>query len=816
MNRSTIFRHLFTRVALILLGINIIFSLVLLPIYQDKLIKMIASQGDTFANSTIAACGEALYTEDYSFIISYISKVLKNTPEVIFVSFSSHNGHVINLTSDGWNLDKTNSNQEYSPNHSDNSYTIEHKNNIDGSTTGNAFIFSKPLIISGFDWGYFTIGLSDNEYESLLSSYFRNVVLFSIFLVIISLLLLHGSSLSLGHQLAKLRETASKLAKGDLTARAPTNAIGEISILAKTLNSMAVSLDENTRDLRRLARLVEDTNDSIVIFDSNHKVIYANSALVNFFGMRLSHFLGMNLASFLSYLKVGRSKQSTINNEITNEGFHDWSTDITYSTSSSNTFHLTLRIEKFDTHEVETGGFFIVLADITRRKQLEHELETLAYVDKLTRLPNRRYFMDRMHEAVEEAEAFNSSFTLFFLDIDNFKIINDSLGHEVGDKVLTEIGWRIQEALRSDDTVCRLGGDEFTAIIRGVNDFETVGRVCESILKKFELPIHISDHELRTSASIGIVAYPNDGITTKELIKNADTAMYAAKKGGKNGYRFFSEDMHHDMREYLDIESSLRKSINSTGLHLAYQPFVDIQNNAIEHCEALLRWNHPDRGIIPPGKFIPIAEQSGLIGSVGEWVFDEVCMQIKQWDFDINVSINVSGTELLERNFIDRLQNKLIEYDIAPYRIQLEFTEHVLVSEEGKNLPLLNQLKRMGFQLAVDDFGTGFSSLSYISELPIDVIKIDKSFINRLPEDKRTVAVVNSIISLANSLDISTIGEGVEQQKQVDWLKTHGCNIIQGYFYHKPMDAHSLACLINNERAHTIVQTLRPNQDVST
>ncbi|MEW8263111.1 MAG: EAL domain-containing protein [Candidatus Thiodiazotropha taylori] len=814
MNKSTIFKHLFKRIALILLAINVIFSLILLPIYQDKLVKMIASQGETFANSTIAACGEALYTKDFSFIISYINKVLKNTPEVNFVNFSSHDGNTIKLTSEGWVFEQQDGRSVLQLERSQDAFSIDHLENINGSDSLSGFVFSKPIIISGYDWGDFTIGLSDEEYQALLTSYFKNVLLFSLMLVVITLLLLHGSSLSLSQQLTKLRQTASKLAEGDLLARAPTNAIGEISLLANTLNGMAISLDENTRHLRRLARLVQDTNDAIAIFDDNSKIIYVNSALTNFFSEDADNFNGMSLTKFFIHLKIGRNKQKELQNELSGIDFHDCTNDLTFKVSTDKTYHLTMRIEKFDLHEVESGGFFIILSDITRRKQLEQELETLAYIDKLTQLPNRRYFMDRMNEAVEEAEMFNTAFTLIFLDVDNFKIINDSLGHEVGDQVLEDIGWRMQESLRTDDTICRLGGDEFTAIIRGANDYDAISRVCETILNKFSMPVYINDHELRTSASIGIVTFPNDGVSTKELIKNADTAMYAAKKSGKNCYRFFSEEMHDNMREYLDIESALRKSINDTGLYLVFQPFVDERTNSIKHCEALLRWKHPERGMIPPGRFIPIAEQSGLIRSIGDWVFDQVCRQLQQWGSGITVSVNVSGTELVNVNYAERLREKLIEYDISAHQIQLEFTEHVLVSEEGNNLPLLNQLKRMGFQLAVDDFGTGFSSLSYISELPIDVIKLDKSFINRLPEDKRTVAVVKSIISLAHSLDITTVGEGVEEKEQMEWLRSNGCHLIQGFFYHKPMPATALYNLVNRGVTQAVVTDIKAKREI--
>jgi EAL domain-containing protein (putative c-di-GMP-specific phosphodiesterase class I) len=273
-----------------------------------------------------------------------------------------------------------------------------------------------------------------------------------------------------------------------------------------------------------------------------------------------------------------------------------------------------------------------------------------------------------------------------------------------------------------------------------------------------------------------------------------------------------SIEMLHDIRDILDIENALRHAITTSGLYLVYQPFVDSETRKIRHCEALLRWNHPERGLVPPGKFIPIAEQTGLIGKIGSWVFNNVCKQIKAWDFDITVSINVSGSELLDDRFTERLNQKLIDYGISSHHIQLEFTEHALVSEEGKNLPILNQLKRLGFGLALDDFGTGFSSLSYLTELPIDVIKIDKSFITRIPHDRKTLAVAKSIISLARDLEILTIGEGVENHAQVDWLRAHGCKLMQGYYFHKPMSASDLATMMNKTNL-ILIDSQRNNQE---
>ena len=801
MKRNTIFHHLFIRVALILLGINIIFSLILLPIYHDKLVRMLAVQGDTFANSTIAACGEALYTEDYSFIISYINKVLHQTPEITYVTFTSNNGLELLIKADRWKVSTLEDRNVSSRFNEVNSYEIKHAKNLADGTADNVFIFSKAINISGLNWGVFTLGLSDSEYESLLSSYIRNIILFTTLLMIISLLLLHGSSLKLGLQLSRLGQTATKLASGDLTARAPTDAIGEIDLLASTLNSMAESLEINTRNVRQLARLVEDTNDAIAIFDNKSEISFVNPAFMSITNHSFEYYQGMSLTELLDHLNIDRQKQREVSAGINHVKQLDWSTDITISTRDQGPIHMTLRIEEFETNDQAYEGFFVVLSDITRRKQLEFELETLAYIDKLTKLPNRRFFMDRLAEEVPDAD---DGLAIFFLDLDNFKIINDSLGHEVGDFVLSEAAWRIQDALRSDDIVCRLGGDEFTVIIKGVEEKEEIARIADALIKEFELPIYCNDRELRVSTSIGIVQYPNDGNNPKELIKNADTAMYAAKRSGKNAYRFFSQDMHRDMQDFLEIEGSLRKALESSGLSLVYQPFIDLDTRKIHGCEALIRWQHPQQGNIPPGRFIPIAEQTGLIVAIGQWVLTEVCRQMKQWNLDINVSINISGTELLDKHFIDRIQKTLVDHDIDPYRLKLEFTEHVLVSKDGKNLALLNQLKRLGFQLVVDDFGTGFSSLSYLAELPVDVIKIDKSFISRLPLDRRTIAVVNSIISLAQSLDIRTIGEGAENRQQVDWLKQHGCNTIQGYYFHKPMSATDFERLLKSHNVTSL------------
>ncbi|MES9834373.1 MAG: diguanylate cyclase, partial [Candidatus Thiodiazotropha sp. DIVDIV] len=650
--KNTIFTHLFTRMAIILLGISLAFSFALLPIYNDKLTRMLGAQGNTFANTTVAACGDALYTEDFSYVITYTNNVLKETPEISFVNFISRNDMLLHISPSAWKVNTTD--HKYTddlPNDTE-PYTIKHISSTNRRDSKNVFIFKKPLNISGLDWGIIEVGISDSEYYDLRTSYFTNVFLYSLILLVISLLILHGVSLKISTQLSKLRHTAFLLSNGNLSARAPDKAIGEIQLLATTLNSMAENLENKTQRVEQLARLVEDTNDAIVIFDKNQKITFINQAFSNISGRNIDFYRGMKMHDLFSHLGIAKQKQHEVSVGMEHIDQLNWSTDLTITTTNNNPIHMTLRIEAFDPDEQCDNGFFVVLSDITRRKQLEFELETLAYIDKLTKLPNRRYFTDRLSEAVKESETDGKALSVFFLDLDNFKIINDSLGHEIGDHVLRETAWRLQDTLRSDDTVCRLGGDEFTVIIKNVSDKESLASLADMIIQCFAKPIEIVERELRISTSIGIVQFPEDGHNEKELIKNADTAMYAAKHAGKNAYRFFTQDMHHDMHEYMELESSLRNAIIHSNFELVFQPFINIKNNSITNCEALLRWKHPERGFIPPGRFIPIAEQSGLISAIGDWVITQVCRQLKQWNNNTKVSINVSGNELLDKQFI--------------------------------------------------------------------------------------------------------------------------------------------------------------------
>jgi diguanylate cyclase (GGDEF)-like protein/PAS domain S-box-containing protein len=537
--RDTIFNHLFIRMAVILLGVSMAFSIILTPIYHYKLVRMLAAQGNTFANTAVAACGESLYTGDYGVVVNYIYNVLRETPEITYVNLVSKEGLKLTLTARGWRTENVTPISEEIFGEGEDAFNIKRRGSPDTNSILNDFVFSKPVNISGFDWGVIELGISDTEYNSLLVSYIWNVFLFLVALVLIALLILQGSSKRISQQLERLRETALELSRGNLSARAPVEAVGEIRVLASTLNSMADSLEAETRSARKLARLVEDTHDAIAIFDSDGKMTFVNPALMNITGVSFEQHHGMLLHELLNHLGIDRQTQREVLAGKSYIDNRDWSVDVTMTSKTDDPIHMTLRVEDFYSEGGKKSGFFIVLSDIAHRERLEHALENLAYFDNLTKLPNRRYFMDRLGESVNEADTQKSGLAVFFLDLDNFEVINDTMGHEAGGFVLNEAGWRIQSVLRSDDIVCHLGGDEFTVVVKGVNNKRELGSIAESINSALAKPIKYRDSELSIGTSIGIVCYPEDGHDVKELIKNADAAMFAAKNTDNNAFSFY-------------------------------------------------------------------------------------------------------------------------------------------------------------------------------------------------------------------------------------------------------------------------------------
>lgn len=437
------------------------------------------------------------------------------------------------------------------------------------------------------------------------------------------------------------------------------------------------------------------------------------------------------------------------------------------------------------------ADFLSLAISSSGRQEAQEQLQYMANYDRLTGLPNRAMFQDRLAHALTKAHRANREIALLFVDLDRFKPINDSLGHHIGDRILRGIAKRLMRCVRSADTVARLGGDEFTVIIEEIDELETVIAVCERILSTLAEPLMIGDKEMSLTCSIGIALFPNDGTDGQTLLQNADTAMYRAKQAGRNGYRFFTSDMHEQAIARLERETDLRKALQRQELRLVYQPQIDIETGRTIGVEALVRWQHPVKGLIAPDDFIPLAEDVGLISQIGGWVLREACLQARKWreqyHQDFHVAVNLSVGQFMVRNVAELIAEVLHETGLPPDGLLLEITESLAVVEQASTLKLLQDVKALGCRLALDDFGTGNSSLSYLKLFPVDIIKVDRSFVRDLPGDAHDMAIARATINLAHSLGLTVIAEGVEQAAQLQWLRAEGCHIMQGYLFTVPM-----------------------------
>ena len=433
------------------------------------------------------------------------------------------------------------------------------------------------------------------------------------------------------------------------------------------------------------------------------------------------------------------------------------------------------------------------VTDISGQKAFEEKIDKLKYYDILTDIPNRNLFINTLENEIIQAKDTECKHAVLFLDLDNFKEINDTLGHDYGDKLLKNVAISLRASIKEGDVVSRVGGDEFFILMKNIEDYSEISNLCERLLSSLNFEISIDDKHVYTSASIGITVFPEDGNETSVLLKNADTAMYSAKYNGKAKYSFFNKSMSDVVVRRVDIEKGLRRALQNNELEIHYQPQIDIINNKIKGFEALLRWNSSELGRISPVEFIPVAEQSGLIIPMGDWLIKTVYLQNNLWKskgylYD-TIAINLSAIQLQNDKFEETLKNLITETQINPKFVELEITESILMKDFDNSVKLLTEIRDLGINIALDDFGTGYSSLSYLKQLPINTLKIDKSFIDNIVTNEREKAIVDGIIQLAQKIDLDVIAEGVESKEQIKLLKSMGCNQIQGYYFSKPLPA---------------------------
>jgi diguanylate cyclase (GGDEF)-like protein len=436
-------------------------------------------------------------------------------------------------------------------------------------------------------------------------------------------------------------------------------------------------------------------------------------------------------------------------------------------------------------HPISGGGWVATHEDITERRRAEMKIAHMARHDGLTDLPNRMWLRERLGEALTAVQR-GERVAVLYLDLDHFKSVNDTLGHPVGDELLKAIARRLRRCVRENDVIARIGGDEFAIVRTDLRDSQDASALAARLCEVIRAPYDIDGHVVIVDTSVGIAVAPNDGVCPNDLLKNADMALYGAKTDGRGTYRFFEPEMDARMKARRTLELALRGALERGEFELHYQPLLHLGHNRVSCCEALLRWRHPERGFVSPAEFVPVAEETGLIGPLGDWVLRNACADAAHWPADVKVAVNLSPIQLMNRNLLPVVMNALAAAGLASRRLELEITEAVLLQNTERTLTTLHQLRELGVGIAMDDFGTGYSSLSYLRRFPFDKIKIDRGFIAGLPDDHESVAIVRAVAGLASSLHMATAAEGVETAAQLEKIRALGCTEMQGYLFSRP------------------------------
>ncbi|MBT3068934.1 EAL domain-containing protein [Rhodoferax sp. U11-2br] len=563
--------------------------------------------------------------------------------------------------------------------------------------------------------------------------------------------------------------------------------------------------------------LVDSSPDIIFTLDHQGKLTFVNNRIHPLLGFNAEELIGKHYADMVHTRDLERA------NYVFSDGQQQqrWSRNIELRLKSRHleeegrVFSVELMSVSFTTQVMRTEGIpqnleqmgiYGVARDITDRKRADELIAYQAYYDILTDLPNRVLFKDRLNLALLQAKRKKGGLAVMFVDLDRFKVINDSLGHQLGDELLQQATIRLKGCLRHSDTLSRFGSDEFNVVLPELDTVQDPTRVAQAFLDALRAPFALGGQTIHITASIGVAVYPKDGESVDELIRNADLAMHAKKSSGRNGYQFFELSMLNQSFEQISVESGLRLALLAGELEMYYQPQVDAKSGRVIGAEALMRWNHPQRGFLGAGAFLPYAEESGLIIAISDWMLEAVCRDLLAWntlgDERPYLSINLSPHYLDRGDFFDKLKATLERFQVPPAQLEVEITENICIRNPQAAIDQLQKLCQLGVRVAIDDFGTGYSSLAYLHRFPIHVLKIDRSFVMPIEDDTLQFPVVLAIISIAKGLGLKLVAEGVETEVQQRYLEQAGCQTFQGYYYHRPMSQRDMMSLLDNQRIH--------------
>ncbi len=540
--------------------------------------------------------------------------------------------------------------------------------------------------------------------------------------------------------------------------------------------------------LRKFSSAVEQSGSMVMITDSNGIIQYTNPQFTETTGYESAEAIGKSP----SLLNSGRTPQDIYNDLWSTilDGRH-WRGQLHNKKKNGDFYWSYLSISPIADEQGEITHFVAVSEDVTELKTTQQKMEQLALFDVLTNLPNRRLFKDRLEKALAHSLREKNKLGMIFIDLDNFKQINDTLGHDTGDRLLMSVSKRLISNLRIEDTVARLGGDEFTIVLSDLHSAADARHIALKLLDTVRQPFIIDGQEISISCSLGITIAPDDATDCSSLMKNADMAMYKAKESGRNTLRFFTESMNHEISRRVSIEKELKQAIQDNQFELYFQPQIDLRTGTISGAEALIRWHHPEKGLISPAEFIPIAEDTGSIIPIGEWVIEQACNVAKTINqgrlSEICISVNLSAQQFRDPALPRKVAHIINAIGLDSRLLEFEITETVLMENTRVASAILDGLKNLGVSLAIDDFGTGYSSLNYLKRFPVDVLKVDRSFVMDIPQDSNDMAITAAVLAMAQQLKISVIAEGIESDLQLDFLRQHGCEFGQGYLFSKPL-----------------------------
>jgi diguanylate cyclase (GGDEF)-like protein/PAS domain S-box-containing protein len=542
-----------------------------------------------------------------------------------------------------------------------------------------------------------------------------------------------------------------------------------------------------------IAAITFESQEGMMIADAEGTILRANRALCEQIGYRPEELVGQHVGLFRS----GRHDVQFYRDMwaiIEADGF--WQGEVWNRRKSGEIYPVWMTITAVEDRQGQRSHFVATYSDVTERKEAERQIRHLAFYDALTSLPNRRLLLDRLHQAMLSGQRNSMYGALLFIDLDNFKTLNDTQGHLVGDQLLIEVAQRLRECVREQDTVARLGGDEFVIVLEQLHleaskAAHQAEQISEKILNRINQPYRLQEREHHSSPSIGVSLFHGQQENSEELLKRADMAMYQAKAAGRNTIRFFDPSMQKTIEAKASMESDLRQALEVGQLSLHYQVQIN-DDGSLHGAEALLRWEHPLRGMVSPAEFIPLAEESALILPIGQWALRAACQHLQQWSGTeleaMPLAINISARQFRQTDFVEQVRQMLEEHQLAPQRIKLELTESMVLDDVNDTIEKMRQLREHGCRFSLDDFGTGYSSLAYLRRLPLDELKIDQSFVRDIGIDSNDDAIVRAVIALATSLGLNTVAEGVETEQQRDFLHAHGCTAYQGYLFGRPLE----------------------------